>query len=152
MTKSKLLQCAEGLIVTAAGTIFIILSLQIRSNPVSVDGAVNLLVQAKFIPLLLSVLITILGGILAVSQLKGRNPSSSDGGLTPRALAVTGLTAAYLILVSFLGFMFPSAVYMGAMMFLLNKDKKPLHLLLLTALYAIIALLLIPGILNLQLL
>ena len=36
MNKAKLTQCAEGLIVTAAGAIFTILSLKIRNNPVTV--------------------------------------------------------------------------------------------------------------------
>lgn len=152
MTKNEITKCAEGLIVTVAGIVFTVLSLQIRNNPISLDGPLNMLVQAKFIPLLLSILITVLGAVLTVALWKGRDTAVSQACLTPRALMVTSLTVAYLVIVSYIGFAIPTVVYMGAMLFLLNKDKKPLHLLLLTVVYSIIALLLIPGVLNLQLL
>lgn len=38
MDKKKLRQCAEGLIVTAAGLGYVLLSLGIRRNPVKTDG------------------------------------------------------------------------------------------------------------------
>ena len=54
MDKKKLRQCAEGLIVTAAGLGYVLLSLGIRRNPVKTDGFWGLLTEAKFLPLLLS--------------------------------------------------------------------------------------------------
>lgn len=152
MTGSKLRQCAEGLVVTAAGVLFLALSMGIRKNPVSVDGFVNLIVQAKFVPLVLSALITLQGLGLTISQWKGKEETVREGGFTPRALTVVLLTVAYLIIVSYVGFTVPTVVYMGAMLFVVNKGRKPLQLLALTALYSVVALLLIPGLLNLQLL
>ena len=51
MDKKKLRQCAEGLIVTAAGLGYVLLSLGIRRNPVKTDGFWGLLTEAKFLPL-----------------------------------------------------------------------------------------------------
>lgn len=152
MTRIKLSQCAEGLIVTTAGIVFTVLSLKIRNNPVTVEGPLNLLIQAKFIPLVLSVLILIQGVMLTVALLKGKERTENSGGFTPRALIVVSLTVAYLFLVSLIGFAVPTVVYMAALLFVVNRDAKPLHLLILTVVYSIIALLVIPGVLNLQLL
>lgn len=152
MTRTKLSQCVEGLIVTAAGVIFTVLSLKIRNNPVSVEGPLNLLIQAKFIPLLLSALITVQGISLTVALWKGKETTVNEGGFTPRALIVVALTMAYLVLVSLVGFAVPTVVYLAALLFVVNKGRKPLQLLVLTVVYAVIALLVIPGVLNLQLL
>ena len=152
MTGSKLLKCAEGLAVTAAGILFAGLSLGIRNNPVTVEGPLNLLVEAKFVPLVLSVLITLQGIGLTVAQWRGRENTVRDGGFSPRALTVVLLTMAYLLHVSWVGFAVPTVVYIGVLLFVVNRGRKPLQLLLLTVLYSVITLLLIPGILNLQLL
>lgn len=47
MDKKKLRQCAEGLIVTAAGLGYVLLSLGIRRNPVKTDGFWGLLTEAN---------------------------------------------------------------------------------------------------------
>ena len=106
MDKKKLRQCAEGLIVTAAGLGYVLLSLGIRRNPVKTDGFWGLLTEAKFLPLLLSKV----------------------------------------------GFTLPTAAYLTAILFLLNRGRRPLELLLLSGVYCLAALLLIPGVLGLQLL
>lgn len=152
MTGSKLHQCAEGLAITAVGVLFVALSAGIRKNPVPVEGAISLVVQAKFVPLMLSALITLQGIGLTVSQWKGNEKTVRDGGFTPRALTIVLLTVAYLVMVSFVGFAVPTAVYVAALLFVVNKGRKPLQLLALTALYCVVALLLIPRLLNLQLL
>lgn len=59
MDKNKLRQCAEGLIVMAAGLGYVLLSLGIRRNPVKTDGFLGLLTEAKFLPLLLSAMLTL---------------------------------------------------------------------------------------------
>lgn len=152
MTRSKLHQCAEGFVVTAAGVLFFALSMSIRDNPVSVEGIINVVIQAKFIPLLLSALITLQGIGLIVSQWKGKEKTVRDGGFTPRALTVALLTMAYLIVASYVGLVVPTVVYIGVLLFVVNRDRKPLQLVALTALYSVIALLVIPKLLNLQLL
>lgn len=152
MKKARLAQCAEGLIVTAAGALFTIFSIKIRNNPVSIEGPLNWLIQAKFIPLVLSVLILIQGIALTVALWKGKERTENPGGLSLRTVIVVSLTVVYLLLVSFIGFAAPTVVYMGALLFVVNQGRKPLLLLALTAVYSVIALLVIPGVLHLQLL
>ena len=149
MVKAKLRQCMEGLIITAAGVVFTVLSANIRNNPVSVEGALNIIVQAKFIPLLISLLIVLQGIGLTISQWKGKERTTSDGGFTARGLTVVLLTVAYLIIVFYVGFTIPTVIYIGALLFIANDGRNPLQLLLLTALYSVIALAVIPSVLNL---
>lgn len=152
MKNQKIVQCAEGLIVTLAGLVFGILSLKIRNNPIQVEGYVNLLVQAKFVPLVLSLLITIQGVDLTIALLRSKEARSDKGRATKRSVLVLLLTITYLVLVSWIGFAVPTVFYLCTMLFLVNKGDNPKFLLLLTAAYAIIALVLIPVALNLQLL
>lgn len=152
MKKAKLSQCAEGLIVTAAGVLFIIFSLKIRNNPISIEGPLNGIVQARFVPLVLSVLILVQGIVLTVALWRGKEQTETVGGFHLRSLIVVSLTVAYLLLVSWIGFAVPTVVYMGTLLFVVNKGRKPLFLLVLTGLYSVIALLVIPSVLNLQLL
>ena len=153
MTKSNIYRCAEGVVITAAGILFLALSIQIRNNPVQLaaDGVLQVLVQAKFIPIALSVLITLQGISLTVSQWQGKEETKQDDGFTPRALIVCSVTIAYLILGSLLGFLIPTVIYIAVLLFICNKGKNPLMLLALTVLYSIIALVIIPTSLNLQL-
>ena len=78
--------------------------------------------------------------------------TSMERGFTPRALTLVFLTAAYLVLVSYVGFLIPTVVYIGALLFVANRGLTLWKLLALTALYSVVALMLIPGLLNLQLL
>lgn len=152
MTETKLGRCAEGLIVTAAGILFTVLSANIRSNPIAVDGPLNVLIQAKFIPLLLSVLILLQGISLTAALLRGTEKTQEARGFTPRSLTVLLLTVAYLFLVSMAGFALPTVGYLAALLFVVNQGRKPLQLLILTLVYSAATLLVIPGVLNLQLL
>ena len=61
MTREKLSRAGEGLVVTAVGLLFLLLSLTIPDNPVSVPGAAGLLAQARALPLLLSAAMTAVG-------------------------------------------------------------------------------------------
>ena len=47
MTREKLSRAGEGLVVTAVGLLFLLLSLTIPDNPVSVPGTAGLLAQAR---------------------------------------------------------------------------------------------------------
>ena len=142
MDKKKLRQCAEGLIVTAAGLGYVLLSLGIRRNPVKTDGFWGLLTEAKFLPLLLSAMLTLQGVRLTAALWKGQEVSAGGHSITKRSVSVVLLTLAYLLLISKVGFT----------LFLLNRGRRPLELLLLSGVYCLAALLLIPGVLGLQLL
>ena len=139
MDKKKLRQCAEGLIVTAAGLGYVLLSLGIRRNPVKTDGFWGLLTEAKFVR-------------LTAALWKGQEVSAGGHSITKRSVSVVLLTLAYLLLISKVGFTLPTAAYLTAILFLLNRGRRPLELLLLSGVYCLAALLLIPGVLGLQLL
>ena len=136
MDKKKLRQCAEGLIVTAAGLGYVLLSLGIRRNPVKTDGFWGLLTEAKFLPLLLSAMLTLQGVRLTAALWKGQEVSAGGHSITKRSVSVV----------------LPTAAYLTAILFLLNRGRRPLELLLLSGVYCLAALLLIPGVLGLQLL
>ena len=138
MDKKKLRQCAEGLIVTAAGLGYVLLSLGIRRNPVKTDGFWGLL--------------TLQGVRLTAALWKGQEVSAGGHSITKRSVSVVLLTLAYLLLISKVGFTLPTAAYLTAILFLLNRGRRPLELLLLSGVYCLAALLLIPGVLGLQLL
>ena len=152
MDKKKLRQCAEGLIVTAAGLGYVLLSLGIRRNPVKTDGFWGLLTEAKYLPLLLSAMLTLQGVRLTAALWKGQEVSAGGHSITKRSVSVVLLTLAYLLLISKVGFTLPTAAYLTAILFLLNRGRRPLELLLLSGVYCLAALLLIPGVLGLQLL
>ncbi len=151
MTLSKLAKIAEGLVVTTAGILFLLLSLGIRKNPVTVEGPLNLIIQAKFLPLVLSALITLQGVRLTATLWKGKEGTSAEGGFTSRSALVVLITVAYLTLVSFVGFTIPTVAFIAVLLFVCNRGQKPLLLIALTILYSVLALLVIPGMLNLQL-
>lgn len=153
MDKKKLRQCAEGLIVTAAGLGYVLLSLgHPAENPVKTDGFWGLLTEAKFLPLLLSAMLTMQGVRLTAALWKGQEVSAGGHSITKRSVSVVLLTLAYLLLISKVGFTLPTAAYLTAILFLLNRGRRPLELLLLSGVYCLAALLLIPGVLGLQLL
>ena len=88
MDKKKLRQCAEGLIVTAAGLGYVLLSLGIRRNPVKTDGFWGLLTEAKFLPLLLSAMLTLQGVRLTAALWKGQEVSAGGHSITKRSVSV----------------------------------------------------------------
>lgn len=116
------------------------------------DGFWGLLTEAKFLPLLLSAMLTLQGVRLTAALWKGQEVSAGGHSITKRSVSVVLLTLAYLLLISKVGFTLPTAAYLTAILFLLNRGRRPLELLLLSGVYCLAALLLIPGVLGLQLL
>ena len=111
-----------------------------------------MLTEAKFLPLLLSAMLTLQGVRLTAALWKGQEVSAGSHSITKRSVSVVLLTLAYLLLISKVGFTLPTAAYLTAILFLLNRGRRPLELLLLSGVYCLAALLLIPGVLGLQLL
>ena len=152
MTGSKMQNAMEGIVVALVGVIFMILSLGIQKNPVVTQGPIGMFVEAKFIPFILALLITIQGVRLAVAQYKGTEASISDGGLTKRAMTVMLLTLGYLVLVSFIGFSIPTPIYVAVLLYVVNEGHALIKILAITAFYYVLALFVIPILLNLQVL
>ena len=98
MKDKKISRWVEGPIMIAVGLIALILSLQIRNNPVKVEGVLNLLVQAKMLPIVVSVLIVILGVMLTLQLNKGLLVTPKmDKETWLRVLVLTAMTLVYLI-------------------------------------------------------
>ena len=148
MKDKKISRWVEGPIMIAVGLIALILSLQIRNNPVKVEGVLNLLVQAKMLPIVVSVLIVILGVMLTLQLNKGLLVTPKmDKETWLRVLVLTAMTLVYLIAAYYTTFL-----YCFAMLLYLNwKQKNPVFLLVLSAVYTAVTVYLVPMMLHLNL-
>jgi len=135
------------------GIICLILSLGIRNNPVKVEGFLNVLVQAKMIPTLVSILIIVLGVILTIQLDKGLlvTPTMPKESWL-RVLILMGITLAYLLVTYQVGFLIPTFVYCLVMLLYLNwKQRNPVLMLVTAAIYTGVTVFLVPWMLNLNL-
>lgn len=149
----KLKQGAEGLIVVAIGLFLLINSMNIASNPIRYKGWTNVLAQAKFIPIVMSAGIIILGAVLFAKQTYGKSKTAE---LTKsewfRMGVVLLMTVAYCFAVTKVKFMFPTIVYALGMIFFLNWGKKKIWVLTVISLAAIaLGLYVMPLLINLRL-
>ena len=153
MNNEKKKLCLEGPIMTVLGIVCLILSLKIRKNPVKVEGFLNVLVQAKMVPILVSILIIILGIVMTIQLQKGQLTSVKLPRETwMRALILTVMTVVYLVVASKVGFLVPTFVYCFLMLLYLNwKQKNPVLLLGIAAIYTAVTVYLVPWILRLNL-
>ena len=143
MKDKKISRWVEGPIMIAVGLIALILSLQIRNNPVKVEGVLNLLVQAK---MLLGVMLTLQlnKGLLVTPKM--------DKETWLRVLVLTAMTLVYLIAAYYAGFLITTFLYCFAMLLYLNwKQKNPVFLLVLSAVYTAVTVYLVPMMLHLNL-
>ena len=135
------------------GIICLILSLGIRNNPVKVEGFLNVLVLAKMIPTLVSILIIVLGVILTIQLDKGLlvTPTMPKESWL-RVLILMGITLAYLLVTYQVGFLIPTFVYCLVMLLYLNwKQRNPVLMLVTAAIYTGVTVFLVPWMLNLNL-
>lgn len=155
MKKNKFISCIPGIIVAAVGGWFLYLSLKIRNNPVKIeDKTLNFLAQARFLPLVVSVILIIMGVLFAIELYRGKATCESGmtKGMFRREVILTVLTVAYLIITSKVGFLYPTIAYLAAMLFYLNWGKKKWWvLLILTAVFTFVAIYVTPLILQLKL-
>ena len=153
MNNEKKKLCLEGPIMTALGIVCLILSLKIRNNTVKVEGFLNVLVQAKMVPILVSILIIIMGIIMTLQIQKGILKTATLPKETwVRVLILTAMTVVYLVVTSKVGFLVPTFVYCFLMLLYLNwKQKNPVLLLGIAALYTAVTVYLVPWMLKLSL-
>lgn len=149
----KLKQGIEGLIIILIGLFLLVSSLRISNNPIQYSGWTNTLAQAKFIPIVMSSGIVILGAILFIKQVSGKDKTVQ---LTKaewiRMGIVLALTTVYIICVVKFKFAIPTAIYAFALIFFLNlKKKKVWFLLLISALAIVLGLFVMPLLINLKL-
>ena len=149
MKDKKISRWVEGPIMIAVGLIALILSLQIRNNPVKVEGVLNLLVQAKMLPIVVSVLIVILGVMLTLQLNKGLLVTPK---MDKETWLLTAMTLVYLIAAYYAGFLITTFLSCFAMLLYLNwKQKNPVFLLVLSAVYTAVTVYLVPMMLHLNL-
>ena len=93
----KLKQGAEGIVIMLIGLFLLVNSINIPNNPIKQEGMANVLAQAKFVPIVMSAGVLILGAVLFLKQVGGKDKSAS---LTKaewtRMGVVLVLTAAYI--------------------------------------------------------
>ena len=149
----KLKQGAEGIVIILIGLFLLINSINIPQNPIKYEGMTNVLAQAKFVPLVMSVGVLALGIILFLKQVKGKDKSAQ---LTKdewiRMGIVVVLTVAYIISAYLFKFMIPTIVYAFAIVFFLNwKARKLWQLLVFSLLVIVLGLYGMPLLINLKL-
>lgn len=131
MANEKLTRSVEGLVPTAIGAGFLLMSLAIPDNPVPVEGAVGWLSQARALPLILSAAVMLLGIIHTAALWQGKtSPVASQGSRGWTALLVL-ITTIYLLVIPAVGFLVPTVAYLIAMLLLCGRreGKGPLLLL-----------------------
>ena len=143
----------EGLVLIALSVICLVLSIQIRTNPVSLEGLLNILTQARTVPVLVSVIMGIMGVLYTLELAKGTAKMKS---LTKeewlRILVLTIMTVVYLLVTYFTGFVIPTLLYGVVMLFFLNwKQRNPAVMVGVAVIYTAVAVFGIPLILNLTL-
>lgn len=151
---SKLKNCVEGLVITALGVAFLIMAISVRKNPVSYDiHWVNTVAQAKFLPVVMAVFITLLGVVATIQGLNGKlTPStySKEEGL--RLAVVLALTVGYLLGINYFGFRWPTIAFSVVSGVYFNWKKRPWwQILIIIAVYIAVGLFGLPKLIGLRL-
>lgn len=149
----KLKQGAEGIVIILIGIFLLVNSIQIPNNPIPQTGVASVLAQAKFVPIVMSVGVLLLGIILFLKQMNGKDSSAR---LTKeewiRMGVVVVLTIAYIIACYYFKFMIPTIVYAFAIVFFLNwKARKTWQIIVFSLLVIVLGLYGMPLLINLKL-
>lgn len=143
----------EGIVLIALSVICLILSIQVRSNPVSLTGILNVLTQARTVPMAASILMLIMGVLFTMELARGTakmNTLPKEEWI--RILVLTVMTTVYLLVTYYTGFVIPTLLYGAAMLFFLNwKQRSPVLMVVVAVIYTAVAVFGIPMILNLTL-
>lgn len=154
MDKNNKKSFVPGLVVIALGLFLLYLSISISNNPVQLENRIiNFITEARFLPLMISITILILGVIFTIKLAKGTITCAS--GMTKdvavREGILTLMTVVYLVLVTKFNFLIPTTAYLVGLLFYLNWGKKKWWvLLIIAAIYIVVALIITPYILQLK--
>lgn len=148
----KLKQGAEGIVIMLIGLFLLVNSINIPNNPIKQTGMANVLAQAKFIPIVMSAGVLILGAILFLKQVGGKdNSTHMEKAEWIRMGVVLVLTAAYIFAAFKFKFMIPTIVYAFALVFFLNwKARKVWQIVLFAILVIALGLYGMPFLINLK--
>lgn len=154
----------EGIVVTAIGSVILISSILLPENPIRFEGWLGVVVQAGFIPTILSLLIIIFGFKLILSN---RIPAIDKPVITEKAdrvpvgriTAIVGFTTIYVVLLGIINFPLLSLFYfiiiISYLKFSENGRKSNwvsvfLKIVLISIFFALIVAYLLPYMLRLQ--
>ena len=154
MSKPKWKNCIEGFIITALGLFVLVSALRIVKNPVDAANPwLNIVAQAKFLPIVMGIMIAILGIYMVTQQMKGKLLSAKlEPGEGKRLAVILPLIAAYLLAIYYFKFTIPTILFSAASLFYLNRKKKKLWVLaIICVVYVIVALILLPKLISLRL-
>lgn len=143
----------EGIIIIAIGVFFTFLAIRVPSNPVRLEGWLNVLAQAKAVPLLSGILMIAFGIVLTTQMSSGR-VSSTFIKIKDKKGAIISLasTLIYLVSIIYFGFKITTALYLAFILIYLNKNKSKMPVIIasIISLY-LVSIVLIPKILSLRL-
>ncbi len=151
---SKLKNCVEGIVITALGIFFIILAVNIRDNPVPYNIPwVNDVAQAKFLPIVMASMVTILGIVAIIQGLRGKmKPSTYNKEEGKRLGIVLLITVAYLIGIYEFGFRWPTIVFSVIATLYFNWGKRKWwQMIIICAIYIVVGLWGLPKLIGLRL-
>lgn len=153
MVSKKLI---EGYIVTGFGILTIVGSILLPDNPVKLEGWINFVAQARFLPLVSGTAIALLGISLLAEIKKITNASQFTYDIKKqeacRILCVVGIVLLYVIAIMFMGFLVPTALYFLVILFYLNyKLYSPIKIIGMAVLFFLVTYFGLPLMLNITL-
>lgn len=153
MDKVKKNSVNEGILIIAIGVGMLILALSVPSNPVVLKGWINIFAQAKLLPLIVSSVTILFGVRLLLGTINGKINVVSAGIESKKKAVILILTCiAYLVAIMYLGFLIPTAVYLGFTILYLNKKLMSLpKMIALVVAYTAITIFIVPLIINIRL-
>lgn len=143
----------EGILIIAIGVGMLILALSVPSNPVVLKGWINIFAQAKLLPLIVSSVTIIFGIRLLLGTFNGKINAVSAGIESKKKAVILILTCvAYLVAIMYLGFLIPTALYLGFTILFLNQKLMSLpKMIALVVAYTAITIFVVPLIINIRL-
>lgn len=136
----RLKQSVEGLVIIAIGLFLLINSVRISNNPIEYNGWTNVLAQAKFMPIVMSSGVTVLGFILFIKQYVGKD--HCNGKLSKEEwihlLVCVVLISAYSVCTYLFNFFYPTILFAFSIFAYLNWKTRKKWVIVLIALLAIV--------------
>ncbi len=151
VTKRKI--HAEGIVIIGIGIFFTVLALLVPKNPVVLDGWLNVLAQAKTVPLVTGILMVLFGLKFTIEMYIGKTKPTTVGiNDKLHAAIVLGINLLYLVAIIYFGFKIPTAIYLITLLIYLNRRKsRPLKIAGAILLFYLVSMILMPMMLSLRL-
>lgn len=150
----------EGGIIVLIGIFIIISSLNLPNNPVQIGGWVGFVTEARFLPLVIGVMVTLLG-IRMIIDKRGNTDylnlltiivNMHKNLLVKRLTVVIGITLIYIILIGIIPFAIATFIYFALTIVYINFGKLRLvKLFVISAVFTVFIAYLLPAVLKIPL-